>query len=63
MVTTAAMFAASSAISADRRPHRALTGWNGRRRVRLAQILDLFGEDSWRNVYAGELEVRPPAAS
>jgi ABC-type antimicrobial peptide transport system permease subunit len=28
--------------------------------VRLAQILDLFAEDSWRNVYAGELEVRPP---
>ena len=24
------------------------------------EILDLFGEDSWRNVYAGELEVRPP---
>jgi hypothetical protein len=31
-------------------------------RVRLAHILDLFGEDSWRNVYAGELEVRPPDA-
>jgi hypothetical protein len=30
--------------------------------ARLAQILDLFGEDSWRNVYAGELEVRPPGA-
>jgi hypothetical protein len=30
--------------------------------VRLAQILDLVGEDSWRNVYAGELEVRPPGA-
>src|SRR5260370_12746654 len=29
---------------------------------RLAQILDLFGEDSRRNVYAGELEVRPPCA-
>src|SRR5204863_6662555 len=26
------------------------------------QILELFGEDSWRNVYAGELEVRPPGA-
>jgi hypothetical protein len=26
------------------------------------QILDLFGEDSWRIVYAGELEVRPPGA-
>jgi hypothetical protein len=31
-------------------------------RAHLAQILDLFAEDSWRNVYAGELEVRPPAA-
>jgi hypothetical protein len=29
---------------------------------RLAQILDLFAEDGWRNVYAGELEVRPPGA-
>ena len=29
---------------------------------RLAQILDLFAEDSWRNVYAGQLEVRPPGA-
>jgi hypothetical protein len=28
----------------------------------LSQILDLFGEDSWRRVYAGELEVRPPGA-
>ncbi|MBI3401904.1 MAG: VOC family protein [Acidobacteria bacterium] len=26
------------------------------------QILDLFAEDSWRPVYAGELEVRPPGA-
>jgi hypothetical protein len=25
-------------------------------------ILDLFSVDSWRNVYAGEREVRPPAA-
>ena len=30
--------------------------------AQLAQILDLFGEDSWRRVYAGELEVRPPGA-
>ena len=30
--------------------------------VRLAQILDLLAEDSWTNVYAGELEVRPPGA-
>ena len=34
----------------------------GHQRARLVQILDLFGEDSWRNVYAGELEVRPPGA-
>ena len=25
-------------------------------------FLDLLAEDSWLNVYAGELEVRPPAA-
>jgi hypothetical protein len=30
--------------------------------ARLAHILDLLAEDSWRNVYAGELEVRPPGA-
>jgi hypothetical protein len=30
--------------------------------ARLADILDLFAEDSWRRVYAGECEVRPPAA-
>ena len=34
----------------------------GVERAQLAQILDLFVEDDWRNVYAGELEVRPPAA-
>src|SRR3989442_12453392 len=28
----------------------------------LTQILDLFAQDSWRNVYAGQLEVRPPGA-
>src|SRR5438876_11018015 len=33
-----------------------------RRRAHLAQILDLFVEDSWRSVYAGEREVRPPGA-
>jgi hypothetical protein len=27
--------------------------------TRLARILDLFAEDSWRNVYAGELEGAP----
>jgi hypothetical protein len=30
--------------------------------ARLSQILDLFVEDSWRRVYGGELEVRPPGA-
>jgi hypothetical protein len=25
-------------------------------------LFDLFAEDSWRNVYAGELELRPPGA-
>src|SRR5436309_14489953 len=62
MVATAAMFAASSAISADRLPHRAMTSWNGRDGCALAQVLDLFGEDSWRNAYAGEPDVRPPGA-
>src|SRR5207248_11522509 len=36
--------------------------WNVRRRARLSQILDLFVEESQLNVYAGELEVRPPGA-
>ena len=26
------------------------------------QVFELFGEDGWRRVYAGELEVRPPGA-
>jgi hypothetical protein len=30
--------------------------------ARVAQVLDLFTEESWRSVYAGELEVRPPDA-
>src|SRR6266849_5519636 len=30
--------------------------------TRLAQILELFREDNWRRVYAGEREVRPPGA-
>ena len=30
--------------------------------MRLAQILDLFAEDSRRSVYAGEREVRPAFA-
>jgi hypothetical protein len=34
----------------------------GHPRARLAQIFDLFAEDSQLNVYAGELEVRPPGA-
>ena len=29
------------------------------RNTQLMQIFDLFGEDNWRNVHAGELEVRP----
>src|SRR6266540_2306325 len=33
-----------------------------RQGARLSQILDLFAEDSWRRVYAGKLEVRPPGA-
>jgi hypothetical protein len=38
-------------------------GFNGQHEcAQLAQILDLFAEDSWRRVYAGELEVRPPGA-
>jgi hypothetical protein len=31
-------------------------------RALLAQILDPFAEDNRLNVYAGELEVRPPGA-
>jgi len=30
--------------------------------ARLSQILDLFAEERWRRVYAGELKVRPPGA-
>ena len=40
----------------DRRPRQ-----DCRMRDR-SQFLDLFVEDSWRNVYAGELEVRSPGA-
>ena len=32
------------------------------RRARLSQLLDLFAEDDRLNLYAGELEVRPPGA-
>jgi hypothetical protein len=31
-------------------------------RAQLAQVLDLISEDDRLNVYAGELEVRPPGA-
>ena len=41
----------------------AIPNLDRRRRARLVQILDLFGEDSWRSVYAGELEVRPPSCA
>ena len=42
---------------------RWLAAWHGPALdARLAHILDLFGEDSRRNVHAGELEVRPPGA-
>jgi hypothetical protein len=34
----------------------------GQQRARLAHILDLIFEDNRLNVYAGKLEVRPPAA-
>jgi hypothetical protein len=30
--------------------------------LNIHQLFDLFAEDSWRRVYAGELEVRPPGA-
>jgi hypothetical protein len=36
--------------------------WNGHLLVRLVQILELFVEDDRLDVYAGELEVRPPGA-
>jgi hypothetical protein len=32
------------------------------KRAENSQFLDLFAEDSWRNVYAGDREVRPPGA-
>jgi hypothetical protein len=32
------------------------------KRAHNSLFLDLFVEDSWRNVYAGELEARPPGA-
>ncbi len=31
-------------------------------RTHLTQILELFVEESWRSIYRGELEVRPPGA-
>jgi hypothetical protein len=35
---------------------------HGPQRTRLSQVLHLLAEDSRPNVYAGKLEVRPPAA-
>src|SRR5713101_2171926 len=46
----------------DRLPIAQSQGWNGRRRVHLAQILETLVEEGWRNVYAGELQGRPPGA-
>jgi len=40
----------------------ALLSMAARKSQPLLNLFDLFGEDSWRNVYAGELYVRPPAA-
>jgi hypothetical protein len=36
--------------------------WAEADRAQNELLLDLFAEDSWRSVYAGELEVRPPGA-
>src|SRR5205809_2883256 len=44
------------------RPPRRRSSRRSTRLTRLSHILDLFAEDSWCRVYAGELEVRPPAA-
>ena len=30
--------------------------------AQISPLFDLLGEDSWLNVHAGELEVRPPGA-
>jgi hypothetical protein len=46
-------------------PTRIVTHERGRRRAAIDHVrplLDLLAEDSQRRVYAGELEVRPPAA-
>jgi len=48
--------------SADRPSDRDMRNCERHRRARLVQILDLLAEDSRPNVYAGELEVRPPGA-
>src|SRR5438094_7444944 len=34
----------------------------GHERARPSQILDRFVEESWRSIYAGQLEMRPPGA-
>jgi len=46
-------------MSADCLPDHAMANPEWEVMHRLAQILDLFWEESWRSVYAGELEVRP----
>ena len=50
----------SAEIKAQSRP--VVKPWNEHRGTRLVQILDLLAEDDRLNVYAGELEVRPPGA-
>jgi hypothetical protein len=49
-------------MSADRPSNHAMSVPEPREGARLAQILDHFLEDDSLNVYAGELEVRPPGA-
>jgi hypothetical protein len=36
--------------------------WTEADRAQNELLLHLFAEDSWRNVHAGELELRPPGA-
>src|SRR2546427_5979011 len=36
--------------------------WKTKQHADNQLLLDLFAEDSWRSVYEGELEVRPPGA-
>ena len=46
----------------NERSHRGMLTGIDHRLTHLAHIFDLFAKDSWRNVYGGELEVRPPGA-